>query len=482
MRWLFVFLILLLALVIRWEYDLSSSISHDDVISVVTAQGNVPSYENAKKTLANRWVSASEWKFFFEKTSNRSLSGIGDDLAKHDIHPPLYFWLLRGWLQVFGPENAKALNLPIVLLAAAALFAFVRQSYGTSTALLAVAIWLLSPQTIRVSVFVRQYELLGLITVLIALQTVRIAKGKTCKKNLAIFATLALLGMLTQYIAAFAILTGFFVILREHRATGSRLVVFLCVAAILFVALHPGFYQQLGAHSGTGDFLHRIRASASTFLGFYGWRPNWTTTPIAAVVVGCAAILLGTGTYWLIKGRSVVCLFIAPALFLTLAVYLLGLIPSFSARHISFAWPFVAAAHAILIYRLRPKVLTAALAGLAFLLGPAEAYVAHVRYTAVSKSARPLPKLIQSAKHIVITNTATGILPRYLLYASDDTMIYASPGLDEGLPALPAGTIIIVNPQYLKSQTAAKAEAIAAGNGKNVFHAWTTKVFRASSD
>ena len=56
-------------------------------------------------------------------------------------------------------------------------------------------------------------------------------------------------------------------------------------------------------------------------------------------------------------------------------------------------------------------------------------------------------------------------------------MVYASPGLDKGLPPLPPGTVIILNPQYLEPDVAKRARSLAAAAGKRVFQAWTTTVF-----
>lgn len=104
MRWALSLLVLVLALIIRWEYQSSSSISHDDVISVITAQGNVSAYDQTLVSKTDRWIPASEWKTYLKKTSDASWHTIAADLANNDIHPPLYFWLLRWWLRWFGPD------------------------------------------------------------------------------------------------------------------------------------------------------------------------------------------------------------------------------------------------------------------------------------------------------------------------------------------------------------------------------------------
>jgi hypothetical protein len=203
---------------------------------------------------------------------------------------------------------------------------------------------------------------------------------------------------------------------------------------------------------------------------------------LAAIVTAGALVLSCVGVYWFFRGRLFVCSFIAPAFLMTLVIYLMGLIPAFSARHLSFVWPFIALALAVAVGRFHPVAPVGALALMALVVGPTEAYVAHKRNFREHLPKDQISDLIRNAKHIVVSNTAVGILPRYLIDARDDAMVYASPGLKNGLPPLRPGTVIILNQQYLRPDVAERAQSLADAAGKRVSQAWTTTVYLVPVD
>jgi hypothetical protein len=89
-----------------------------------------------------------------------------DDLLRHDGHPPLYYVMLHGWIQVFGSSAAavRAMSGVLGLLAMALLFVAARRVAGARAARLAVAVLAASPFGIRYSSEARMYEL---VTVLV---------------------------------------------------------------------------------------------------------------------------------------------------------------------------------------------------------------------------------------------------------------------------------------------------------------------------
>ena len=76
------FLILLLALVLRFHRLDAQSLWNDEGTSVAVAQ--------------------------------RDLVTIARDAA-HDIHPPLYYWLLSGWVRLLGTSEAAVRSLSVLL-------------------------------------------------------------------------------------------------------------------------------------------------------------------------------------------------------------------------------------------------------------------------------------------------------------------------------------------------------------------------------
>ena len=96
--------------------------------------------------------------------------------AAHDIHPPLYYYLLRGWMLLFGRSApvgaelaARSLSALTGLLLVVGTYALARRMWGASGALLAALFSCLSPFQVYYSQEARMYigvALLGLLSML----------------------------------------------------------------------------------------------------------------------------------------------------------------------------------------------------------------------------------------------------------------------------------------------------------------------------
>ncbi|MBM4456735.1 MAG: hypothetical protein FJ011_03030 [Chloroflexi bacterium] len=95
--------------------------------------------------------------------ATRSLIQIAADAA-HDIHPPLYYWLLHIWTRIFGLSEAALRGLSVLLgvLLVLVIGGLGRRFYGTSTGLAAAFIAAASPFQIYYSQEARMYILLAL--------------------------------------------------------------------------------------------------------------------------------------------------------------------------------------------------------------------------------------------------------------------------------------------------------------------------------
>ncbi len=150
-----------------------SGLSHDESISYLAAachQGDYARITVLGEPPFGRWVAASDWKALLRPDRALCLGDIGRDLAREDIHPPLYFWLLHVWALVFGVGLWTGLSLNIVLatLTGLALYGLARRLLGNPLQAASVAgVWSLSPAAIRVFGEARQYELLALLAVLL---------------------------------------------------------------------------------------------------------------------------------------------------------------------------------------------------------------------------------------------------------------------------------------------------------------------------
>ncbi len=94
-----------------------------------------------------------------------------------DIHPPLYYYLLWGWVRLFGPGEfaTRSLSALAGTLLVALTFAIGRRTVGTGAALAGAFLCAISPLLIHYSQEARMYELMALWGALSAWLLLRIA-------------------------------------------------------------------------------------------------------------------------------------------------------------------------------------------------------------------------------------------------------------------------------------------------------------------
>ncbi len=95
--------------------------------------------------------------------ASRSLVQIARD-ASHDIHPPLYYWMLRLWTDVFGTSEAalRALSAVLGTLLVLIIAEAGRRLHGKAVGLTAAFIAAISPFQVYYSQEARMYILLAL--------------------------------------------------------------------------------------------------------------------------------------------------------------------------------------------------------------------------------------------------------------------------------------------------------------------------------
>ena len=81
------------------------ALAHDEAISYLHATGHIHEFAritNREEPPYGTWVRAADWKRFVRIEDAFCFRRIADGLARYDIHPPMYFWLLHVWSLVFG--------------------------------------------------------------------------------------------------------------------------------------------------------------------------------------------------------------------------------------------------------------------------------------------------------------------------------------------------------------------------------------------
>ncbi len=118
----------------------------------------------------------ADWQRFWRSEGLGDVKTIATGLSEYDVHPPLYFGLLHGWLLAGGETCGRAArstssSRPSPCSASTAW----RAPSGSSSleGALAALVWAVSPAVVGISAIARQYDLLALATVLLVWGLVR---------------------------------------------------------------------------------------------------------------------------------------------------------------------------------------------------------------------------------------------------------------------------------------------------------------------
>jgi uncharacterized membrane protein len=167
---------------------------------------------------------------------------------KNVVHPPLYFILLRWWMDALGPGDlsTRAFSSLASLAGVIVLFDIVRRTVGIHAALLAAAFMAISPLQINLSQETRSYPLLALFGLLACHAMIRIQRqGASTGKLLALSAAMAATA-LTHYFSLGA-LAGLFcyALFRLRGPTRKKVILAIFTAAIIcLICWGPFLYQQ----------------------------------------------------------------------------------------------------------------------------------------------------------------------------------------------------------------------------------------------
>jgi mannosyltransferase len=241
---------------------------------------------------------------------NIAKAPLGDipDLLRRDGHPPLYYWLLHGWMDVFGDgEHAvRALSGVLGLIAVGLAYLVARRvardaGAGASLAPFAAAVIAVSPFGIRYSSETRMYELV-VVLVLVGWLLLDSAMRSPRPPLLAglFFVSGALL--LTHYWAMFllAALIGLLAVVAWRPASPAARVgairsgIALALGGVFLVPWLSAMRFQ-AAHTGTpwAPAPRPTRVASETIVDFTGGLFPESTLLAAVVVLLVALALLG---------------------------------------------------------------------------------------------------------------------------------------------------------------------------------------------
>jgi mannosyltransferase len=177
-----------------------------------------------------------------------------DDLwfhAAHDVHPPLYFFMLRGWIGLFGDGiwSIRGMSAIPGVVAVGLGIALTRQLSTRRAAVLAGVLLALFPTAVRYSQEVRMYSLLAVWLLGATLALVYWVRQPQRTRYLAAYSLLMAAAFYTHYFTALCVLVhwAWLGVLCTSQARGQRLILrpsWWCANALI-VALYLPWLPNL---------------------------------------------------------------------------------------------------------------------------------------------------------------------------------------------------------------------------------------------
>ena len=179
-----------------------------------------------------------------------------DDLwfhAAHDVHPPLYFFMLRGWIGLFGDGiwSIRGMSALPGVLAVGLGISLTRQLSTRRAAVLAGVLLALYPTAVRYSQEVRMYSLLAVWLLGATLALVYWVRQPERTRYLAAYVLLMAAGFYTHYFTALCVLVHWvwLGVLWPSQARGQRLLLrpsWWCANALIVALYLPWLPNLLG--------------------------------------------------------------------------------------------------------------------------------------------------------------------------------------------------------------------------------------------
>jgi uncharacterized membrane protein len=452
------------------------TITYDEATSYLAATCHEGAYMEtvaAHGSPVGTWVPAAAWQRFISVEASFCFQTIARDLARFDIHPPLYFWLLHSWALLVGVHlwTGASLNLVFFAVTAVALFALGRATvHDPLQAAFVTALWAVSPAVTVISWEGRQYDLMALLSVLLVRQMLRLGElpGPVSPWRLGALLLTVVSGLLTHY--HFALLVAGAGILiagappRAVRARAAPLTV-LAAGSLIALAIHPGVFESLGRQqrtqaepfelAGLGTRIEHLVEGVGGF-GRYGLSPEASPTAVlVSRVLGEAFLALaavGAWQMWRQGGQG-------PSLLVMLlwivgthaALYLTFMSPAHATgdKYLSAFWPLFAFVPLFAV-RACGRYRTPLAVALFLLVTAGGALKARDSRADMRLRAYVVAEL-GSARAVMLDTVERGVLPGILLlapphlrtFAADQETLLTDPGAWE--PHLVAGSVYIAS-------------------------------------
>lgn len=223
------------------------------------------------------------------------LGDIGDALRR-DGHPPLYYWMLHGWMELFGTGDAavRALSGVFGVLSLPLAYEAGRRRAGRAAGLCVLALVAVTPWAVRYATEARMYSLVLLLVFAAWLLADDLLRGASRWR----WAALALItggALLSHYWSAYVGVAAVIVLALRwrrgdaaERAGAVRVASALAAGALLFLPWVPAFLDQIASTGTPWASAGRPTAAVVELLGALGGGTRYAE----AVLFGAAFYVL----------------------------------------------------------------------------------------------------------------------------------------------------------------------------------------------
>ncbi|NEO29137.1 MAG: phospholipid carrier-dependent glycosyltransferase [Symploca sp. SIO3C6] len=206
----------------------------------------------------------------------KNLTDTLNALAGNPEHSPLYYWMARFWLQIFGNSivTIRALSAVISLLAIPCVYWLCRELFNSSvTAWVGAAIISISPFHVLYGQEAREYSL-WTVTILFSCAALLRAKRLNNWSSWVIYGLSVALGLYAHPFSGFVLLGhGIYILLTATRRWGKQLGAFLLSSIVGFLLFVPWMVIVIANFSKFLDNTASVTVSRSGFLPLF-WGLN----------------------------------------------------------------------------------------------------------------------------------------------------------------------------------------------------------------
>jgi hypothetical protein len=279
-----------------------------------------------------------------------------------DVHPPLYFLLLKPWITLFGTTESasRLLSLLFHFGACVLMYTLGRRLAGRGMGLLCAAIYAFAPLAVLSAELVRMYSLAGLLSAAALLLWNAAATGPVPRRTWAVLMTVIVLGSFTHiwFLCLAAALCAASLIHFPRRAI--RVIGAISAAMLPFAFLWlPALLAQVGR---SGDSAAWLKPPSLTMIGEMLFL-HLGVIPVFLLFFISARLRrrqpLSAPPWWAVTVYAATLL---PPLLISFNA------PFFYPRFTVVALPALVTFIAALLSRIEPAALAASIAGVALLL------------------------------------------------------------------------------------------------------------------